>query len=327
LARWWRGHAWAAAALTLGAAVAGGAWHGVALPTQAAVLAVAVSVAGVPHGALDTWVGRMTFAPRLGRWWAVWFHAAYLGLAALVVVLWLAAPTVALAAFLLVSALHFGTGDVEPALAPPGGRWGEVLARGALPIVGPAAAFPDEVTRLFAWVAPGGGGGPAAVAGALAWSGPRLLVPALAVVVASHAARAARRGGAHRAAHAAAAAEVLTLGLLFAAVPPLPAFVVYFCGWHAARHTLHLAAWIEPAHAGRALARLARMAAPATLLTVLGGAAAWLLLRPTAGDAPAAVRTVFVLLSALTVPHVLANAAAPPAGRLVASQTTSGLAR
>lgn len=292
------------------------AWPGrVPFVVQAAGLAAAVALFGVPHGALDTWVGRAALEPRLGRRWRLWFGLGYVGSAGLVVALWLVAPVFALAGFLTLSAFHFGAGDTHPAAAR-GLRWVEAFARGAIPVVVPAVAFSEEVGRLFAWVMPGGTANDGArVAGALAWTGPRLLGPALALVVVGHAARARwARAPRRRAVHAMAAAEIVALAGLFAAVAPLPAFVVYFCGWHSVRHTLELAARLDPCSARRGLARFARLAAPATAAAVAAGLIAWLALRPEQGGAPAAVQTVFVLLSALTVPHMAVNALASGEG-------------
>lgn len=76
---------------------------------QALVLAPAVALLGLPHGALDLPMAQAlwpldTIAERAR------FFAAYLGLAGVIAALWLMAPGFALAAFLAYSALHF-SGD------------------------------------------------------------------------------------------------------------------------------------------------------------------------------------------------------------------------
>jgi hypothetical protein len=272
-------------------------------------------VFGVPHGALDPLVGRALLEPRLGRRWWPAFHGAYLGGAGAVLAGWALAPATTLGAFLAASAVHFGLGDVERGRSSRAAYAAEVLVRGALPIVGPAAAFPQDVARLFGWLVPADARGRArALAG-----GARRRRPA--------GARAGRRGGDRRAArrrraggapvdeaararHLAVAAEVASLARLVAAAPPLVAFLVYFCGWHSTRHTLDLAARLDPHRPARALAGFARLGAGATAVTLVGAAAAWRALRPAAGDVPAAVRTLFVGLSALTFPHMALTALA-----------------
>jgi Brp/Blh family beta-carotene 15,15'-monooxygenase len=189
---------------------------------QVAALATAVALFGVPHGALDPLVGRTLLAPRLGRrWWPI-FHGGYLAVAGIVLAGWAAAPVGTLAGFLALSAVHFGLGDVTRGRQSPGRYAAEVLARGALPIVGPATAFPDQVATLFGWLVPvSAREGAAALAHGLAWAGPRLLAPLLAGVMLARLADAVRARG--RDDHLAVAAEVGALALLVLAAPPLVA--------------------------------------------------------------------------------------------------------
>ena len=62
-------------------------------------------------------------------------------------------PVFALAAFLTLAAVHFGSHDA------PSGRPAAIAARGALPITVPAAVHPQALATLFGWVA-GDGGAP-----------------------------------------------------------------------------------------------------------------------------------------------------------------------
>lgn len=314
LPRWQARHGAAMLAVTVAVALLAAPFARAPLGLQVAVLAAGVALLGVPHGALDPLVGRALLAPRLGRAWAPAFHAGYLALAGVVLLAWRLAPVATLAAFLALSAVHFGLGDVAPAGAGRGARVlraGEVLARGALPIAVPVAAHRVDVARLFGWLVPPGA---APAAAALAWdvaaATPVLLAPALGAVVLGHALAAWRADddAPARRAHLGVVAEVAALALVGVVAPPLVAFLVYFCGWHALRHTLHLAAWLEPTRPARALGRFVRLGAWATALTLAAGAAAWLAWRPAAGDAPAAVRALFVGLSALTLPHMALTA-------------------
>lgn len=323
LPTWQAAHA-RAAAVVLSSSVAAAAlaprgWTpGVA--AQLAVLVAAVAVFGVPHGALDPLVGRHWLAPRLGpRWWAP-FHATYVLLAGAVVVGWLLSPAATLALFLTASAVHFGLGDVDRARSPRRLAWAEVLARGAAPVLVPAAARPAAVAQAFAWVAPGAS--PAALdaivgtASALArWA----VIPACVAFALAHAAsasRARRRGASDlAAAQGVDAIECLAVPAVAAALPPFLAFLAYFCLLHSARHALALAAALDPARPRRAWARFARAALPATAATLALGTLAWAALArggPPGRTAftPAAARVLFAGLAALTAPHMLLTALA-----------------
>lgn len=287
---------------------------------QLAALVAAVAVFGVPHGALDPLVGRHWLAARLGeRWWAP-FHAAYVLLAAAVVAGWIVAPAATLAAFLAASAVHFGLGDVDRTRSPRHLAWAEVLARGAAPVAVPALAHPDLVAQAFAWVAPGAEPAQlAAIVDAAAAAARWGVLPACALLALTHAA--AARGAARQglpalaSAHRADALECVAVPAVAAALPPFLAFLAYFCLLHSARHALALAAALDPARPGRAWARFARAAFPATAATLALGAFAWAALArgPEGGAppyAPAAARVLFAGLAALTAPHMLLTALA-----------------
>lgn len=300
------------------------------MAAQVGCLVVAVALFGVPHGALDPLVGERWLAPLLGRrWWAP-FHLGYLALVALVLVAWTQAPAPTLTVFLAASALHFGLGDVVRARAPRGLAWLEVTVRGAAPIVVPALAHPAAVREAFAWVA---AGAPDAAIGAIV-SGTAacarwLVIPGCAALAVAHlaAARHARMRAALRPSRARTAAaqivasrhridalECLAVPALAVVLPPFVSFVVYFCALHSARHTLTLAAALDPTDTGRAWTAFARAALPATAVTLLAATVAWLvLMRVSLTSAPAVpvvVRVVFAGLAALTAPHMLLTALA-----------------
>ncbi|PSR14005.1 MAG: hypothetical protein DA408_06960 [Bacteroidetes bacterium] len=66
---------------------------------------------GIPHGAADHRIFQQLYAARFGQRALVLFYVGYLGLMALVLIGWYLWPTVALGAFLLLSAYHFGQGN------------------------------------------------------------------------------------------------------------------------------------------------------------------------------------------------------------------------
>lgn len=279
----------------------------VPLDVQAWLLVVGVAVLGMPHGATDHLAGRSLLAGPCGGWWPLVFTAGYLGIAALVVSLWWLLAPLALAAFLLISIIHFGQEDSEQ--APALGDWPgalQVPARGSLLIVGAMAWAPGEVGAIFGWL----------VGGVWAETLPAMLSPAqpwlllvwmlsAALLTAGHGLESVRQTGRLRAGHLRSAVEVLLIALLPVVLPPLLAFIVYFCGWHSPRHFLQTASGLGVSASARALRLAAGLCLPLTLAswlllgTAYGVVAAW---RP---PSEAMVSVVFVGLSALTVPHML----------------------
>lgn len=272
--------------LALGSfAVAVLAVDGVALSQQALVLvlALAVAVTGLPHGALDPWVAWRIGLWR-GRWGFVAFNVAYVGLAALVVMAWRLAPGLSLVVFLAISAWHFA-GDWRQDL--PG--WARALAGLAL-LALPAWRWPGGVDASFALLA--------GADGSVIASWLRVASPWLAVGVAAVALLAQRRSRA-------TAIELAAVAALALLLPPLVYFVVYFCALHSLRH-LRIAVGEADASSRGPIAGVALLY---TVLTLVLAALVW----PWLAAAGTLVHTadaellklVFIGLAALTLPHML----------------------
>ena len=247
------------------------------------LLALAV-VAGLPHGASDLEAGRHLLRFSGPIWWAP-FLLGYLGLIAVTLAAWAIAPVAALVVFLLLSIVHFGMQDA-PDRSPLA-----VIAHGGVPIVVPALVHPQEVERLFAiLISDRAQALTAAIFGPVSvlW----LLTVALLVwrtLGARDRSRAVRGGP--------ALADLVLVGLLFAAASPLVAFSFYFALLHTPRALFeqrHRSA-NKPASAFQAIG-LTALACLIGLLILLFSSALTL--------ESAIVRTSFVLLSALTVPHM-----------------------
>lgn len=300
----------------------------------AVVLAVGGGVLGVPHGALDHLLGRALLAPRWGRWWPAVLFPAYLALAASVLVAWQIAPVATLLMFLAATALHFGTGDLETpppsttstranrsrrAAAPTWIYALEVGVRGTVMLIGMAWRFPAELAQGIGWTLPAGAVPPAVLDAwvrAAAARGIVVLVPALAVVTVHCVVAAVRHRDPER---ALAVVELGVLSLLFARVPPIPAFVVYFCFWHSARHVLRVAATLDPFDARRGLVGFAWHALPLTAVTLVAMAVAWQALAASAAPLAATTQVVFQGLSALTFPHMVITAISARRGAWLAT--------
>ena len=253
------------------------------LPVQAAALGVLVATLGLPHGALDPLIAR-----RAGLWRTplgfAGFNLGYLAIVALVVGVWLLAPTASLVGFLVVSGIHFGA-DWN------GGR--SVVLR-SLTGVGlltlPAFAHHDEVAGIYRTLAGTGGG---VVADVQSWLGPVAIVAMLI-----GAALALRRRPTD-------ALEILLATALALVAPPLIFFALYFCALHSARHLRH--GFAEERGSGR-LAVFITVA-----YTVIPIVAVGILTAVFVGDfAPGGsladgwiIRLVFIGLAALTVPHMM----------------------
>ncbi len=253
------------------------------LPHAAQWLAIlaAIVLLGVPHGALDGEIARPLLKPRLGRAWFVVFALPYLALVACVLIAWRVAPLGTLAAFLAVSVAHFGLEDAGPKPLA-------AVVCGALPIAAPLLLHPSATLHVFATVAmvrlPGS---PVwLTAGTWLWAGAALLWVGRQVW---------RRQWR-------ALLEPLGLVALFAVLPPLTAFGIYFVAVHAPRH---MAGLVADARAPRirSLADAVVLSWPLTAVTILIGALLW---RWFPGAPPERMLSLTIeLLAALTLPHIL----------------------
>ncbi|WP_432497543.1 Brp/Blh family beta-carotene 15,15'-dioxygenase [Kineococcus gypseus] len=265
------------------------------------VVLVAGLLAGLPHGAVDHLVPAFVLRERAPR--VLLVAGAYALTAVAAWLVFRAAPAVALVVFVLVSALHFGAGEVafddERAGRPVAtGRHRDVLAvaaTGGAVLVLPVVGEPASVAPVIALLVPGS-------AGVLpGWLAAGASAPVLAAVAITLARRLRRR-------RPLAAAEVALLAAVGLLVPPLVAFGAYFGGWHAVRHVGRLLAQ-DPANAvdlavGRLLRPLGRFALAAAVPTALSLAALgalWSL----AGGWRGFVTADLAVLAGLTVPHAL----------------------
>jgi Brp/Blh family beta-carotene 15,15'-monooxygenase len=218
-------------------AVIGLAVPGMVAPHAAAVAGVAAFllgiVVGVPHGAVDHEVlARAGDPARIGGRGPIVAGYAVVAAATLTaVVVW---PVPAVLMLLVLSAVHFGAGEVAFAAERDLGRW-RPSALDALPVVGlggavvvvPLVRWPTQTDAVLGALA---AGLPGALSGQIRWAA--AVVVAVALVGATARVLADRRR--------LFAVEILMLVALFVILPPLPAFGAYFGGWHAVRHVARL---------------------------------------------------------------------------------------
>jgi Brp/Blh family beta-carotene 15,15'-monooxygenase len=272
---------------------------------------------GLPHGAVDHLVPEWLLGQRLSVGQAAAGLTVYVGMAAGFFWLLRVAPLPSASLFLLVSAAHFGAGDVEfhalRRAETPRYRLIAVAAFGLPPVALPIAVHAAQVEPVLTALAPG--------LGALVAPEVRLLLLAVTLVSVIVTIAPAWRAGDRR-----VVLDLVVLVTVFVIAPPLVAFAAYFGFWHAARHIARLLS-LDPRNAGdlatgsiaRPLLRFARLAAwpTAASLAVLGG------LWWGAGGAQGLVSAHLGLLAALTMPHVAVVSWLDRAGRRGRDTVTS----
>lgn len=258
------------------------------LGAQTVLLALAV-LAAMPHGGADLVVAGRLLRPSLGWAWLPVFGAAYLTPAATMILAWATWPGLALAAFLALSALHFGLSDTA-------GRGEEriwaVPAWGGAPIVVPSLAHPDAVAALFDVLA-----GASGVDLLILLHGPFAI--GWAAIAMMYVARSVALDGLARW----PVLEFLAMCIGLALLPPLLAFAIYFGALHAPRALAARAAELklEPR-------RLLRLATGPSVAAAAAMIAAYLILTSIMPSGGAAIRALFIGLAALTAPHMLFDA-------------------
>lgn len=297
---WFRRHTGFALVLSLAALGLALLLPSPSLERQAMLLAGFVALLGLPHGAVDHWQGRDLLAGRYRRRWPLVFGACYSFSALAIAAAWLLWPPLLLTGFLLLAVVHFGAEDAAVAMAVPGtNRTRHALdagLRGAMPVLLPVLLWPETTGTLFAALLPGTDNAPViAMLNGLAPLAPIYLLALAALVIAAFSQR-----------RFYVAAEVGTLVAVFAALPPLLAFILYFCFWHAPRHSLRVMAARQCAGFRAASRSFVLAAMPLTLVTIAAASLTWAALLATGHVPPAtaALQIVFIGLAALTVPHV-----------------------
>jgi Brp/Blh family beta-carotene 15,15'-monooxygenase len=272
---------------------------------------------GMPHGAIDyVALPRAVAGEVTARWLAV-VGAIYLVLGGAYAAVWFVWPVAAAFAFVGVTWLHWGQGDLYPLLDllgadyldPPARKAATVLVRGGLPMLVPLLGFPGRYREVVAaFAAPFGGS-----VGDLPIFDPqvRLALGAGFAALTLGTLAAGRLRASNLRAWRIDAAETGLLWAFFLSVPPVFAVGVYFCLWHSVRHVARAIAvdgGSRPALArgdlGRPLWRFAREAAPLTGAALALGGLLWLAVPdpPTTLEGGAAL--YLVLIAILTLPHV-----------------------
>lgn len=187
-------------------------------PFVDAIYLVAVAtlfvVLGIPHGAFDLWIFERTYpGPRKTA-----FVVGYIALVILMAGLWWASPTVAFAAFIALSIHHFGEGELPDGFP----RWMR-LVRGGFFVGVPLLIHVDAVAPIVQ-----------SMGIALETSTTTAFIVVTSILIAQvpiilHSRWSTRR-------QAEELAYLATWFVTFSRLPPLVAFGLYFCLWHAIDH-------------------------------------------------------------------------------------------
>ncbi|PSQ17109.1 beta-carotene 15,15'-monooxygenase [Halobacteriales archaeon QS_8_69_26] len=303
-------------------------------------LVVSAVLFGMPHGAVDHLVPARLSDVALRRSVGA-VVAVYAVLGGAYLAWWFVAPVTAAAAFVAITWIHWGQGDVYLLSAATGGtyprsiphRTTTLVVRGAMPMAVPLVAFPGEYRRVVADLVGLFGASADPLAAAFAPGTRRVLAAALVGLTAVQLLRGAVRigrsdGGGDADATADAATpgwitlaldrgltlDLVDTGLLWAyflTVPPVLAVGLYFPLWHAWRHVVRLVAGDDRAatalrdgRTGRALAKFSTDAAPLTAVSLATCAGLYLLVPDSPGGLPEVVALYLVMIAVLTLPHL-----------------------
>ena len=272
-------------------------------PVEAVILAASVAFVGVPHGAFDHVVGQRILRPILGNLWSSVFFVSYLVIASCVVMGWYEWPMGTVLAFFLVSAWHFGVEECETNQL----QWFSHLlavASGGIVIWLPALIRRSDIIELLTLVLPDGDEGVAAACASITAGAAVGLAPLTLVNAFKSISDLTRDEFSVRRLLASAILRTSALTLLCACVSPLVSFTVYFCFWHSIRGLIRIASTVRDNPLILAL-RLAPLTIMAIGLAV-AGSSVW---SSSEILSPTLIRTVFVGLSALAVPHLFLHVA------------------
>lgn len=298
LDRWIVRHRLAMIAVSVAAVVAVASGWNPDVFAQLVMVAVGVAIIGLPHGAFDFHLAARTAPPSSRAKSLFVFCIVYCAIGSAVVITWMVAPAAALLAFLLVSALHFGFGDVSDGGTALGAAEG--VARGAVVIGVPIWMHRDDCARLFAYLVPESSSFPidpiadaAALCGTVALAG----LPSILVARVARGERPANQLSGEL-------LSAIAVAWLLAFTPPLLGFLVYFCGWHSLRQAGEIAASLHPTSAMSGFAALARATAPLVAVVAATAVLASSMVPGLTLDVGGLTRLVFVGLAALSFPHI-----------------------
>ena len=253
----------------------------VSMTVQIVALAIAVSVLGLPHGAIDAYIARQE-----GLWLSpsglAAFTSVYILVTLFVIGAWVILPVLSLLVFLIISAWHFGA-DANAQKSSE--RW----LFGSLVLSLPAFFHPVGVADLYEMLS--GHSARNIVSITRAWA-PFAALSVIFIICIRSQEQPQRRKD-----------IVTVLGLIAFAwlLPPLVYFAIYFCSLHSPTHFCHVIKLVPESDRRRAVMQTAAF----TLLTLIFAGLALRALSSELTLEKSAVQIIFIGLAALTVPHMV----------------------
>ncbi len=291
---------------------------------------------GLAHGGIDHQVPTFLTMVTMNRKDLVAFTACYLLMMIAVLFIWGLNPDIALIFFLLISAYHFGQGDLywsnnfglNYAIRTSSQRvrkilpWFQIIfliSRGSLAAILPFIIFPEkfnEITQQLAsqltglriqrWES-------ASALRLVLMSVISMFVLSQIIISIKLACDSYLINDA--VAVRAAIIEIAETGLLlilFSSAPPILAIGAYFLAWHAQRHVVRLMLLTEPMQSlmlqgryGQSLVVFHRRALPLTLAAIGFLLFVWTLVARYELSAAKILTTAFLFVSAITLPHFI----------------------
>ena len=287
---------------------------------QYAPFALSLIFFGLPHGAVDHLVPGRLLGGGVSVGSIIVVALLYLVLAVVYFVFWTFSPVAAFVFFIALTWFHWGQGDLYSTVTflgaldpvPPILKFLNVLVRGGLPMLVPLLAFPEvyrnvakSIVGLFSdaagwdWVF----GSYFRSAAGITFLVLVLITLAWGYVVSS---------SQDKTAWALDAAEIWLLAAYFVVVPPVFALGMYFCLWHAPRHIARLMllnrssfSTLQKGVFRPALKNFVRDAAPLTAVALLLLVGLYFFVPGSAAGASGLLALYLVLISMLTLPHVV----------------------
>lgn len=263
------------------------------------VLMVGVALTGIPHGAVDHVVAADLYG--LTASWSdqAKFYGVYLALMAAYGVVWLVAPVLSLAVFLALTVYHFGQADLAYWDVPAPGHVLLYASRGLLLMGLPIVAFPALVDPIFMAIAE---------VQVSAWPGVQSSPTALLTgLVAQHVAvlvLMARQGTPQSRDVGRELFNTAVLAFLLITAHPLVGFAVYFGLWHSLGHILEILRFFQRHGRQATLGHFYRKAALFTAISFIGLGGLYLV-NEAFGAQEQMIALLFILISVLTLPHML----------------------
>lgn len=263
------------------------------------VLMVLVALTGIPHGAVDHVVAADLYG--LTSSWSdqAKFYGVYLALMAAYGVFWLISPVASLALFLGLTVYHFGQADLAYWDVPAPGHVLLYASRGVLLIGLPIVAFPELVDPIFVAIAD---------VQVSAWPGVTTAPTALlSALVAQHAVVLLLMQRWGTPAWSDVGRELFNTAVLAALLitaHPLVGFAVYFGLWHSLGHILEILRFFQRHGRQATLGHFYRKAALFTLIS-FSGLGGLYLVNEAFGAQEQMIALLFILISVLTLPHML----------------------